>query len=217
MQKYVFFDVDGVLIKGQSQKYLLRYLFKKRKISVFLFTKLIIWFFFYKIGIFNNPKKIRNEAYKNFKGWDIAGTKKLFKDFFLEKIQPHLNKKAIDVLNKHLQNQDNVILISAALKDIVSLLGAHLGVKHCIASELKEENGKYAGVLQKVAPYGRDKIKRIKDFLGDDKNIFNNAWVYADHFSDIPLLELAKVSCVVNPDKKLYRYSKIKGWKIYKF
>lgn len=217
MDSYVFFDVDGVLINGQSQRYLLRYLFKKKRIKAFLFLKLAAWFFIYKIGLCNNPEKIRKSAYSNFKGWEIDQAKRLFKDFFQKEIKPRLNKEIIAILKNHLEKEEKVVLISAGLKEIVGILADYLGVKYCLAAELEEERGKYTGNLSRSAPYGEGKVEAIKDFFGSDKDVFADSWVYADHYSDLPLLEKAKNSCVVNPGRKLYRYAKKRGWKAYRF
>lgn len=37
---------------------------------------------------------------------------------------------------------------------------------------------------------------------------------YSDHYSDIPMLELANEVTVIDPDKKLERVAKKRGWQI---
>ncbi|MDD2935642.1 MAG: hypothetical protein PHX25_04205, partial [Candidatus Pacebacteria bacterium] len=60
----VIFDVDDTLIKGQSQKIFIDYLFKKKMISFFVYLKILIWFSLYKIGLGSNPKSVAEDSFK---------------------------------------------------------------------------------------------------------------------------------------------------------
>ena len=70
MKKIVLFDLDNVLLKGQSQKLFVKYLFMKRKVSFFLKLRIYLWFFLYKIGLSQDIEAFRKYAFnKIFLGW----------------------------------------------------------------------------------------------------------------------------------------------------
>jgi len=67
-KELVIFDLDGVIVKGQSQKYFLDFLFKKGKIPLYFYLRVYLWFFLYRIGLVKNPKSVMKYAYSFLKG-----------------------------------------------------------------------------------------------------------------------------------------------------
>ncbi len=67
MKDLVILDLDNVIVKGQSQKLLLNYLFKRKLIGYWYFLKIYLWFVFYKIGLIKNPKRVMEYAFSFLK------------------------------------------------------------------------------------------------------------------------------------------------------
>ena len=217
MNKIVLFDVDGVIVKGQTQKFFVRYLLKKKKISLLLFIKIYFWFIFYKLGLIKDTIKIRKKVIKYIQGQDVAEFEKLFDDFFEKEIKPKINKKVVDLIKKHLENKDIVILVSASLEEIIERIKNYVGANFIIATKLAKNSGKYTGEIEEKIPYGENKVLKIKELLEKNKYSLEGSYAYSDHISDLVLLEIVDNSCVVNPDKKLRKVAIKKGWRIYDF
>jgi len=215
MSSMVFFDVDGVLIKEQTQKLLIRYLLEKKKLPFHLFLKVSCWFALYKIGLVRDVFKIRIMAFKHFKGWDINEARKTFKDFFEKEIKRRINSGAVGIINNHIEKGDKVILVSASLKEIIDILREYLGLEFAIYTELETDNNFYTGNISGMVPYGEYKIKKIYEFLKEEGYSLGNSWAYCDHISDLPLLQIVSNPRVVNPDRRLRRIAREKGWPIY--
>lgn len=217
MNAIVFFDVDGVLVKGQTQKFLICYLFEKRKISFFLFLKIYLWFVLYKIGLTKDVLKIRKSAFRQLKGWHISEMKEILKDFFEKKIKPNIDLKTVEIIKSHLNNNDEVVLLSASLKEIVNMIKDYLKLKFEISTELEVKNGVYTGNVKGIIPYGKAKVTKVLEFLDAHRYSLKNSWAYADHISDIHLLELTTHPCVVNPNRELRSIAQKRNWRIYDF
>jgi len=63
MKEIVILDLDGVIIKGQSQQFFLDYLFQEKIIGLFFYLRIYVWFVFYKLGLVRSPKKIITFAF----------------------------------------------------------------------------------------------------------------------------------------------------------
>jgi HAD superfamily hydrolase (TIGR01490 family) len=213
--KVAFFDVDGVIVKGQTQKFLIKYLLKKRKIPLWLYIKIYFWFIFYKLGLVKETIKIREKVIKYFKGQDVVEFEKIFDDFFEKEIKQRINKKVFNLIKKHLENKDIVVLTSASLEEIVERIKNYVGANFVIATKLGRNSGKYTGEIDGKIPYGENKVLKIKEFLEEKKYTFEESYAYSDHISDLPLLEFVENPCAVNPDKELRKVAIKKGWKIY--
>lgn len=56
MKELVIFDIDGTIIKGQSQVLFLRYLLSIHRITRVFYLKILLWFILYKLGIVKDQK-----------------------------------------------------------------------------------------------------------------------------------------------------------------
>lgn len=197
------FDLDNTLIRGQSQWLLAGYLLKNRGVNLFYFLKVFLWFAGYKLGLFKDPKKIMVYSFQLVKNKKVAEINEFLNDFYNKILKHKLIKQAVDILEKHKNRGDRIILLSNVVKPLAEIVGRDLGVDEVIATELERISGKYTGRIKGNIIYGEHKVDIIKErFSGD----LNNSFAYADHYSDLPLLKLVSHPVVVNPSRKIKRY-----------
>lgn len=91
------------------------------------------------------------------------------------------------------QQRDDDVIISASPYFLLRPICDRLGIKHLIASEADKKTGKYTG----KNCYGKEKVPRLKEYLGDTKM----DRFYSDSRSDSPLAELADEAFLVTWDK----------------
>jgi HAD superfamily hydrolase (TIGR01490 family) len=217
MKKIIIFDFDNVIIRGQSQFYLVNYLIKNRKIQFSVALQVYFWFFLKKIGFSVPPSRIRNIAYKTFKGWTVEFFEDFFRKFHHEIIQSLYIPGACKLLKSHLENNDEVIVVSATLKKIVENCLSSLNVDCCIATELEIVDNRYTGLVKGVVPFAEEKFLVIKEFLEKRRYESKSCIAYTDDFSDLELLNFVTFPIAVNPDSKLRRMAVQKGWRVYDF
>lgn len=217
MKKIAIFDFDNVIIRGQSQLSLVKFLVKENKISFYLFLEIYFWFLLYRIGMCVSPTRIRISAYKIFKGWSIDQFDNFFRKFNNEVMQKLLIIESNKLINNHLEDFDKVIIVSATLRKIIENILPNSNKYSCIATELEIVDNKYTGLISGTVPFGHDKCVVVKDFIEKNGYDFNLAAAYTDDISDLELLNLVAFPFVVNPDSRLREVANKKGWKIYDF
>jgi phosphoserine phosphatase len=97
----VFFDVDGTLINGQTQKLMVSYFYQKKKISLIFLLKIYFWFLLYKIGLVSRGTSLINEGYKLVGGVKVEEFKNFMLDLFEKKIKSRIYPQAIERINFH--------------------------------------------------------------------------------------------------------------------
>ncbi len=210
------FDVDGVLVKEETQKLLAQYLFLKGKISLSLFLKITAWFVLYKLHLIKNTLPMRLQAYQAFHGWHEDAVHLIMEDFFRDVVLSRISQDVVRLVRGHQEKGDDVLLLSASLASVVERLARHLNVSQWIATRLQITNGCYTGDIAGDVPYGENKVKALQEWLGK-KPGYDRVCVYADHISDLSLLELAHEQKVVNPDDRLMALARQRGWTIHDF
>ncbi|MBU1130954.1 HAD-IB family hydrolase [Patescibacteria group bacterium] len=213
MSYVVFFDLDDTLLKGQSQKLLVKYLFQRKKVSVFFLMMIYFWFILYKLNLVKDVIKIREISFRICRGWNVLYTIDLLNDFFKD-IKSKFYKDAINEINLHKEKDGKIILVSASLLPLVEIIRKYFSFDYAIATDLKSENGIFTGEIFGSVVYGENKKNLIKEFLKEKKISLKGSFAYSDHISDYDLFELADNPIVVNPNKKLFNIAKQKGWMV---
>jgi len=213
----VFFDLDETLIDCQSQKLLVKYLFKHRKIKVTFLLLIYLWFFLYRLRIVKDVAKIREYAYKICKGWDINEAKKFYMNFFEEMIKFNFYQDALKEIINHKKNKARIVLLTSTLFPIAEIICNYLKLDDVIATRLVIEDGKYTGKINGLIVYGVNKKIIINDYLKNNHYSLVGSYAYSDHYSDIDILNLVDHPVAVNPNKKMYVLAAKYNWNIKNF
>jgi HAD superfamily hydrolase (TIGR01490 family) len=214
MKNIVFFDIDDTLVRGQSQLLLVKYLFKRRKVSFFFLVYIIFWFVFYRLGLIKNPKVVMEKSFLLLKNWNIKDFDNLVESFVNEIIAQRVNEKIYNKLLNHQQSGDEIVIITNVMEPLAKVIANFFKVNILYSTQLEINNEKYTGKIQGEIVYGETKAKNAQEFLSglDSKDRTTSA--YADHLSDRYLLELVDKPHVVNPKKKFRDYAIIHSWEI---
>jgi len=209
----VFFDIDGTLIRGQTQKIFLQILRNEGIIPFFDNLAISLWFLGYKFRILRNTQKIREFAYRKLDNIDVEIIDKIIEDNFSQ-FSDKFFSKSHDIIQRYKNQGDKIILVSASIEPIIIKICRSLNIDDYICTKLEVSNGKYTGKIIDKAIYGREKINQVKNFLSNSLEIFNQTICYNDHISDLYLMLFADIPICVNPDQKLKKIAKEKGWEI---
>lgn len=105
-----------------------------------------------------------------------------------------------EMIRKILSSDIKIIIASAspgfALGSLRELCKADI-----IATEYEIVDGVFTGALKGSVCYGEEKLKRVNNWLNENKN-HRIIEAYTDHYSDFPMLSIAEKKILVKPDKK---------------
>ncbi len=213
-KELVILDLDGVIIKGQSQKHLLDYLIKKRVIGLFFYLKIYLWFVLYRLGLFNNPQKIMEYALSFLKNRDVKEFEEIIRDFVDNYLRSFIFLEMIDIINKHKEKGRELLILSNSINFIVKNIAKFLDVKNYIGTSLEIMNGRFTGNIIGSIVYGKNKNDLVYNFVAENNLELKNSWAYTDHISDIDLLMAVKYPNVVNPNFFLLKEAKKRDWNV---
>lgn len=216
-KKLYIFDIDGTMIDGQSQFYLIFFLYKIKKINLSNLVIIFFWFIFYKLKIIKDPTKIIYYSYELFKLLSVSEVDLIMDDFFKKKLKFKLHKDVIKKIKDLKRNGDVVILLSNCIYPLAKKIGEYVNADYVVANKLEVINGVYTGVLSGCMVYGKNKVDSLKEFLKTNNIIFDQVYAYADHSSDRFLLDEVDFPYVVNPNREMSSLAKENNWGIITF
>ena len=200
--------MDGTLTKDQTQKIFIKDLVSKKYISRVELMFIYTWFILYKAGFINDPKKALEFVLKKFKGKDISFINKETDDFFDSNVDKLIYDQSKDISSKLKEEGYRTIITSAAIEPIVRKFAEKLSFDDYISTKLEVKDNIFTGKVLGNQHHGLNKVHAIKNYLNKNRIRPTKIIAVSDHHSDIPLLEYADHPVVVNPNKKLLKYSK---------
>ena len=150
--------------------------------------------------------------YKNYRGWKPARARKLGEDSFSGYVLKRLYPEAIATLRAHKAAGHRVVLLSGALDFILEPFEDL--ADDVLTARLEEENGVYTGELSGAPVAGEARARMLASFARRRKLDLSHSYAYADSISDLPMLEAVGNPVVVNPDRRLQKAAKQRGWQV---
>lgn len=138
---------------------------------------------------------------------------------FARHLKRHLYPGALREIAELRKNGVRVILATSSPFEAVYPLSQYCGVSvtDLIATQFSYTDGKFDGKLLGVPVYSKHKSKIIKDFARMSGIDLHYCSFYSDSIHDLPLLEEVGRPVAANPDCRLRRTARRKGWIIKDF
>ncbi len=181
------FDFDGTITTKDSLPLFLKY-YKgiwKYYAGLIVLSPILIG---YKIGLIaNNTAKekllgffLKGESYEKFL--------QKAKSFSTEKLEKIVRPVAKMEINKHLQNNSKILIVTASLECWVAPYFAGKGIE-VIGTKMAVENGILTGKFYGKNCHGKEKVSRILKLI--DLKDYDKINAYGDSNGDIPMLSIA--------------------------
>jgi HAD superfamily hydrolase (TIGR01490 family) len=209
-----FFDLDGTLVVGQTTLLLVKFLRTAGIVSSAFVLGTGLWFLGYKLGLVKVSEKSREKGAGVFKGLTEPDVDRLMERFTEEVLVPRFHPAATAALAEHLAEGDRVVVISAALDPVVRGLCRRLGVEHFVGTPCEIVEGRYTGRLTGPSPHGAEKLTVAAEYMSQWVVDPGVCWAYADHGTDLALLEAVGHPVAVNPKPELREAATSAGWPI---
>ncbi len=134
--------------------------------------------------------------------------------FMEEKIRPILLPKALDLLRRHRNAGDTLLIITATNRFVTEPIAAALGVPHLLATEPECLEGRYTGRPTGVPCFQEGKVQRLNAWLAETGHSLEESCFYSDSQNDLPLLSRVTYPVAVDPDPILERHAREQGWPV---
>lgn len=135
-------------------------------------------------------------------------------DFMQKTIEPMIISGKADLLKKHQEANDDIIIITATNDFVTRPIATRLGVETLIATEAEFKDGKFTGQVHGTPCFKEGKVTRLNQWLRENNKKFRDSYFYSDSINDLPLLELVDTPIAVTPDDRLRAHAEKLHWQI---
>ena len=131
-----------------------------------------------------------------------------------EKITPILLPRAQTLIDRHRQQGDTLVVITATNRFITGPIVELYDIPHLLATEPEILNDQYTGKVSGIPCFQDGKVERLSGWLVENRQSLQDSWFYSDSHNDLPLLSKVTHPVAVDPDEILERHAGDNDWPI---
>ena len=132
--------------------------------------------------------------------------------FITECIRPRVAPAAPGLIAAHRERGDCLLIITATSSLITRPIADLLGVDNLLATDPEMIDDRVTGAIAGTPCYQDGKITRLRAWLADRPERFDQRWGYSDSHNDLPLLEHVDHPVAVDADPRLTEQARQRGW-----
>jgi len=134
--------------------------------------------------------------------------------FIEEAIKPLMLKSAQQLIDKHKNRGDTLLVITATNRFVTEPIIQLYGIENLLATTPEFIDGRYTGGFNGIPCFREGKVKLLEAWLKDSAETMQDSWFYSDSHNDLPLLQLVDNPVAVDPDEKLTEFASAANWPI---
>lgn len=211
------FDLDKTLLDTSSAQLYARFLYRSGELRRSDLARVMWWGMLSRLGVLDMnaliPRLMAEAA-----GEDEAKMRERCDRWFVQDVVSHLTERGQAKVQMHRAEGHVVALVSASTQYVVGPMAAFLGIPgQYVCTHLESQDGRLTGRIVPPVCYGQGKVVWAERFAAEHGIDLAASFFYSDSISDLPLLERVAHPVAVNPDPRLRRLARRRGWPIERF
>jgi HAD superfamily hydrolase (TIGR01490 family) len=216
-KRVALFDLDRTLIRRESASLYVAYQRTLGEATVADQLRMAMWVAQYTLGVID-AEAVAKKAFATVRGKSEIGMIARCDDWVRNYVAPHVSDGARRAVRDHQAAGDRVAIVTGATSYTAWPIARLFGIPHVLATELAVDgDGNLTGQAIDPICYGHGKVTRVEELAAREGFGFEECVFYTDSYTDLPLLERVAERVVVNPDPRLEREAKRRGWRVEKW
>jgi HAD superfamily hydrolase (TIGR01490 family) len=208
-----FFDMDRTLLTINSGSLWVRFLRRRGEISRWQYARALGWALEYKLSILDmHALAERLAADLTGQAEEDMVAKCVY--WYRTEVQRTVAAPALAAIEEHRRRGERVLLLTSATNYIAAPVAEGVGLDGVICSRLEVAEGRFTGRMMRPICYGAGKVERAESWAESEGIDLRDTTFYTDSYTDLPMLERVGHPVAVNPDPRLRRAARQRGWPV---
>jgi HAD superfamily hydrolase (TIGR01490 family) len=207
------FDMDRTLVDTHTAQLYVRFQRDLGEIGLTDTLRTSYWILQYTMGVID-AEQVARRVLASYRGKSNAWLNERCQRWFQSHVLERVSAIGRARVREHLKAGHEVAIATSAVRQVAEPLARELSIPHLICSELEVHDDELTGSYVPPLCYREGKLERAKAFLHSVGADLEHAAFYTDSITDLPLLEAVGHPVVVNPDTRLRRAARRRGWLI---
>jgi HAD superfamily hydrolase (TIGR01490 family) len=205
-----FFDMDNTVLRVESGMSWVRFLYRRGELSPKVLAKAIYWQALYKLAVLDMDTVFTRLAL-GLRGDSEAEMIAKCEIWYREHVAPEVAPAARVAIERHRQAGHLVVLATGSTQYAARPVARGIGIEHVLSSELAVQDGVFTGRAAAFC-FGQHKVVLAERWAERHGVDLAASYFYSDSYNDLPMLERVGTAIAVNPDARLRRHARRRGW-----
>jgi HAD superfamily hydrolase (TIGR01490 family) len=207
-----FFDVDHTIVNASTSVSFLMALIQQGMISSRILFSIPKFYWQYHVTSINyHQARTSLRALAGIRSEDLLRTGSIV---FNQKLQNKIYPGIESIIKNLAAKSRKVVLLTSSFECVIQPIADFLSVPLVIGNGFMLENNVTTGAFCEPFVYGVEKKIRALDLMRNEGVEPTNCSFYTDSHHDLALMEIVGKAVAVNPDMKLKRFAKRRGWEM---
>lgn len=218
MASAAFFDLDRTLTRRATVLALAGTFRERGVISRWDLLKAAAWqlVFTARGADADAVRRAAEDGMRLLEGFSVEDMRELVGDSMEPVLRPLVYAEPLRLLQQHRERGECCYVVSATLQEIVDHIAADLGFDGAIGSTCEIVDGVYTGKSLR-GMHGEGKVAALRELAAAHDLDLSASTAYSDSHTDIPFLEAVGHPVAANPDRRLRRIARQRGWPVLEF
>ncbi|HEY4240175.1 MAG TPA: HAD family hydrolase [Kofleriaceae bacterium] len=204
------FDMDRTLLRVDTGMSWLKFLYRRGEVSRTMVGKAVYWSALYKLAVLDMETVFSRLA------MDIAGDSEAemiakCDVWYRAHIEREIAPAARVAVARHREAGHTIVLATGSTVYAARPVARGVGIEHVLSSELEVANGAFTGKPSAMC-FGVHKVALAEQWARANGVDLAASYFYSDSYNDRPMLERVGHAIAVNPDARLKRLARRRGW-----
>ena len=208
-----FFDLDRTLLLVNSGKLWLQRERRVGRLSAWQLLQATVFLIAYKFHALD-MERVMVKALQTVKGLEEAQVRRWTHDWFRDEVAQHVAPGAAAVLDAHRRLEHLLVLHTASSPYESEVATEHFGLDAFLSTRYQVVDGRFTGDVERPLCYAAGKVAHAERFAAAHGVDLAASYFYSDSITDLPMLERVGHPRVVQPDLRLGREARRRGWTV---
>jgi HAD superfamily hydrolase (TIGR01490 family) len=208
-----FFDIDNTVLEINSGSRWISYMRRTGQMGAFAVMRALKWLTQYRFGLLDY-EAMAAKVLAEYAGRTVEPMAREVETWFHAEVEWAICTQARAAITRHRDQGHTLVLLTSATQFLTAPVARTLAIEHMLCTHIEVSDGKFTGTFARPACYGPGKVHHAEAFARAHDVDLAASYFYSDSYSDLPMLERVGQPRVVNPDPRLRRLARARGWSI---
>ncbi len=205
-----FFDMDNTLLRVETGMSWVRFLYGRGELPPKMVAKAIYWSTLYKLAVLD-MEAVFSKLTLGLRGDSEQEMIAKCEIWYRDHVAPEVAPAALVALEHHRRAGHLIVLATGSTQYAARPVARGVGIEHVLSSQLEVADGTFTGRTAALC-FGHHKVTLAEAWAEQHGVDLRASYFYSDSFNDLPMLERVGTAIAINPDARLRRHARKRGW-----
>jgi len=207
-----FFDLDRTLLSVNSGSLWFRRERAEGRLPLHQAVEAGMWMTLYGVGLLRAGTAL-GRAVRTVAGQSEEELEARTRRFFHEDVAKSFTPGGLQAVQAHREAGDKLVLLTSSSLYLSRCVQERLALDDILCMRLGVSGGKFTGEIDQLC-FGASKVTTAERWAEPHGIDLATCWFYTDSITDLPMLERVGRPMVVQPDPRLGRVARKRGWPV---